>query len=298
MTEKDNIKQHITLGLTAFLDILGFGARVAAAEHAEDVAAIAQAVEWIQEAFEFRGKESWQEEVHAHARKTVLAFSDSVVVHVPLVSDATKFQGTFDPFLSEIYDLAIAQAACVARGLFLRGGLDLGWWYRNGDVLVSQGLARAYRAEGLANVPVIALTEDIYQYLSEHPDRANYAEEIEPLGRLLRHYTGPRSDGTSQKFWFIDYIGTYVRNVEWQPGSREQLEEYKRATPERKDELWMAGCHENQQRWLAHHARTIEAAFGRAGSPSVAQKYRWLSLYHNEIALQYGFDGDCLCRIS
>lgn len=49
--------------------------------------------------------------------------------------------------LSELDGMALAQGQCVASGLFLRGGVDIGWWYRKSAVFASESLVRAYKAE-------------------------------------------------------------------------------------------------------------------------------------------------------
>jgi hypothetical protein len=75
-------------------------------------------------------------------------------------------------------------------------------------------LVRAYKAENQANVPVIALTDALYRYLSRHSHRKFYSKDIEPVRRLLRRY---RAQGPSRKisFWFLDYITTYAESIDW-----------------------------------------------------------------------------------
>lgn len=285
----------VSRGMTAFLDILGFGNRVLTATSAEDLAPIIDDVRRIQRAFEFSERDELTNRAHAITKKTVLAFSDSVIVNIPLESSITRTQGTFDAFMGELLDLALSQCECIEDGLFLRGGLDLGWWHRDGDVLVSQGLARAYRMEGRANVPVIALTDDLYKYLSEHQDRGNYAEDIEPMGSLLRKYEGHDNNGERVEFWFIDYITILIRNLDWNPGAQRQ--EYLAASDEAKDEMRRVGSAAMRRSWFAKHARTIERAHGKAGSRSVEAKYVWLAAYHNEITESLGLADECRCKL-
>jgi hypothetical protein len=289
------IESEISHGMTAFLDILGFGERVASAKEIDDVAAIAKDVERIQRAFAYATTDTDTKTMQEQAKKTVLAFSDSVIVIVPLESPVTQFQGTFDPFMSEFVDLAVAQAQCVMKGLFLRGGLDLGWWYRNGDVLVSQGLARAYRMEGLANVPVIALTPDLYHFFEEHSDRRTYAKSIEPISNLLRKYSGQSKEGPID-FWFLDYLRIVVGELDWSP-TAEQRSEYDQANSERRDQMRDEGYAKAIQDWFFHHARQIELAREKATLPKVIDKFVWLSKYHNEAALEYQLDTPYLCTV-
>jgi len=285
----------ISHGMTAFLDILGFGNRVLKAGSATDLAPIIEDVRRIHRAFEFTDRDELTNRAHAITNKTVLAFSDSVIVNIPLESDITRTQGTFDAFMGELLDLALSQCLCIEEGLFLRGGLDLGWWHRDGDILVSQGLARAYRMEGIANVPVIALTDDLFRYLSEHRDRLNYASDIDPMRSMLRKYEGSDANGDRLEFWFVDYITIVVRNLAWQPSARRQ--EYLDASPERRDEMHRLGDAAIRKSWFAKHARTIEQAHGRAGSSRVAAKFAWLAAYHNDIAQEFGQCDECRCEV-
>lgn len=48
----------------------------------------------------------------------LLAFSDCIVISVPLRSDLAEHEGTFDVLMSELTSFAWAQGACVLRGIF------------------------------------------------------------------------------------------------------------------------------------------------------------------------------------
>lgn len=202
-----------SVGVTAFLDILGCADRIRAAETPKDIGAIVTDIRTIQELFEFKPKDQYVKEAHAGSKKTVLAFSDSVIVNVALHSTMTKLQGTFDPIMSELAGMALAQGRCAIFGLFLRGGVDIGWWYRNGTILASESLVGAYRAENSAQVPVIALTDKLYRFLSEHSHRKFYSKDVEPVRTLLRKYRHKGSTGTIC-FWYLDYISV-VAEIPW-----------------------------------------------------------------------------------
>ena len=284
-------QKKITLGVTAFLDILGFGARVLAAVNIKDVDRIASEVKRVQREFDYKPNDSSLRSVHAAYKKTVLAFSDSVIVNVPLQSEMTELQGTFDALMSELDGLAAAQARCVNQGVFLRGGVDLGWWYRRGATLVSKSMVRAYKAEGKADVPVIALTQDLYTFFSKHKDRQHYSHDIEPVGRFLRPYLGGSSN---VQFWYLDYITMFAEDIGWIT-SKAQHAKYLTATPDEKDAIVEAGYKKNRDAWFEHHARKIEEAHQLADSAKVKAKYKWLAKYHNEIAVRFTKAGSCIC---
>lgn len=137
----------------------------------------------------------------------MLAFSDSVIVNIPLQSEVTEREGTLDPMMTELVGMAYSQFNCVVSDLFLRGGVDLGWWYRSGDILVSPSLVRAYNAERNACVPVIALTDDLYGFFSSHRDRRFYSADVDPLKSFRRY------DGDKASCWYLDYLSICAESV-------------------------------------------------------------------------------------
>ena len=207
-------QKNISWGVTAFLDVLGFSDRVLKAHKIEDIDAIAKDIRKIQSEFEFKPKDKFIKEAHSYYKKTVLAFSDSVVVNVSLQSLATSLQGTFDPLMNELELMALAQSQCVNSGLFLRGGVDIGWWYRRGSTLISKSLVGAYKSEECANVPIIALTDGLYQFLSKHNHRKFYSRDIDPIRRSRRFYR----DG-NVSFWYLDYISIFSESIDRGIGS-------------------------------------------------------------------------------
>jgi hypothetical protein len=288
------VQSNQALALTAFLDVLGFGDRVLKARNSSDVRAIVKDVRKIQSEFEFRPRDEPTKVAHSNYKKTVLAFSDSIVVNVPLVSTMTKLEGTFDPLMSELSAMALAQGRCAAVGLFLRGGVDLGWWYRRGDTLVSQSMVRAYRAENRANVPVIALTSELYRFLSRHDDRDHYGPEAAPLRQIIRRYRETVA-GQPVTFWFLDYVAICAESVGWIT-SRAQHREYLAATPNDRKQIMEDGYKANLDAWFTCHARTIERAHKGSRSASVKGKYEWLADYHNKIVPRFTSSPGCLCQ--
>lgn len=282
-------KPKISFGVTAFIDVLGFGERVAAAATEHDVAEIVTVVDKIQAAFEYRTKDELQKKVHSLYKKEVLAFSDSIVIHVPLESEMTVHQGTFDPLMSELSAFALTQGELVLEGVFLRGGVDLGWWHRTGSKLVSASLLHAYKTENKADVPVLALTPNTLNFFEKHRHRDFYAEDIEPVSRLFKPYTTPKGDSLQH----LDYIQVCLESVDWQT-SREQSEKIKAMSAEERDQARTEGYRTNINRWLHLHARQIEA--GHASAPAQAQhKYTWLADYHNAHAKDWMADPGSYC---
>lgn len=288
--------KNISIGLTAFLDILGFGERVLNSRKISDIDAIARDIRKIQAEFDYKPKDALTREGHENYKKSVLAFSDSVIVNIPFQSDMTELEGTFDPLMSELHAMALAQGRCVTTGLFLRGGVDLGWWYRRGATLVSQSMVRAYKTEGLVNVPVIALTDELYKYFSKHSHRNYYSEDNDPVHALLRQYS-VQGEAGEVTFWYLDYIKIYAESIDWIT-SRAQHQSYIYAAPDEKQAIMDDGYKTNLTNWFSLHARVIEEAYEQAKNERVKNKYAWLAAYHNDVAVEFTAMPICLCKVN
>lgn len=286
ITEKD-----LSAGVTAFIDILGFGNKVLDAESLGDLNEIHSAIKLIQEAFDFETKDDLVRDVQKMHSTTVLAFSDCVVINIPLQSEATKYEGTFDPIMSEVTSFAYGQGTCSLNSLFIRGGIDLGWWCQSGSTLISQSMVNAYKAEDGASVPVIALTQEFYDYFSNHKHRDFYSEDFDPIPKVFRRYT----EG-DKEFFYIDYITICLESLSWHR-SKKQLDRYRSADPDEKDKIMSEGYKDNIDDWLITHARNIETAFKKAVDEKVKSKYAWLSRYHNEVAKGFSVNKVCQCSV-
>lgn len=260
------------------------------------VAGIIADIEAIQKAFEFKSKDKYVKEAQMSSKTTVLAFSDCVVVNVALQSKLAKIQGTFDTVMGDLAGMALAQGQCVASGFFLRGGVDIGWWYRKGTVLASESLAGAYKAEGDAIVPVIRLTDSLYKWVSTHPDLKYYSKTIEPPLNILRQFNGIGRCSQPVSFWYIDYLSIVVESLGWET-SAAQRERCMAAPPDKRDAIREKGYQTNIRRWLKHHARMISEAQARAKTTGVKAKYGWLAKYHNETAVKYTDSPQVLCSL-
>ncbi len=287
--------KDLAYGITGFLDVLGFADRVRAAKSFKDIDVIVAQVRAIQEEFEFKPRDSAVKQVHAGMKKTVLAFSDSVIVNIPMQSTMAKLQGTFDLVMSELAGMALAQGVCATSGHFLRGGVDIGWWYRKSTILASESLVGAYRAENSAVVPIIRLTDGLYKFVSEHPHRRHYSEDIEPVSTMLRQYSGHGPKGPIS-FWYLDYISVVAESIDWAPTLAERPA-FLAATPQKRDKI-RAKMHKKVLReWFRNHARSITSAHAAAKDEHVRKKYLWLAEYHNEIAKRFTPSPQALCKV-
>lgn len=150
--------------MTAFIDVLGFGSQVANACSGYDLQVLLKCISRIRKAFQHKPNYPSATAIHAANRKSVLAFSDSVIVIVHLASRITEIEDTFDALTCELHSMVFAQATCIEHALFMRGGGDFDQWYRDGTKLVSKSLANAYALKSEAFVLVIAVAHRVYDY--------------------------------------------------------------------------------------------------------------------------------------
>jgi hypothetical protein len=262
--------------LVAFIDILGFSNRLRSAATTADLLPIVSGVRQVQNAFDYRSRDEAIKKVNKMYRKQVHAFSDCVVIALPLKSPMTDHEGTFDPLMEELTFFALSQGSCVRNGLFLRGGIDIGHWFAQKNVLVSPALANAYALEKEANVPVFTICEKAFDFFREHKDKGFYAHD--PVSSLFKSYSKTKSKTTRQ---FLDYLPVSIQSLHWHR-NKAQIEEYRTSEPERRDKIANQGYTDNCVDWLNEHKAAILAARSATTESSVREKYDWLIEYHND----------------
>ncbi|MDF1600929.1 hypothetical protein PZ895_14295 [Mesorhizobium sp. YIM 152430] len=193
--------------------------------------------------------------------------------------------------MSELNSFALAQGACVLRGIFLRGGVDLGFWYRRRDSLISPAMVKAYRLEHDACVPMIAVSPELRKYLSAHPHRGFYSEDFDPFPKTLKQYH-KLPNGKTQ--WFINYLRLCLEAVE-PVIVGDDRKRYQAMDEEGRDrmrtEAWRKTCRD----WARHHGQAVSKAYEATDDRGVRAKYAWLANYHNaEIKRFFGREAKTL----
>ncbi|SDE72336.1 hypothetical protein SAMN05216337_103329 [Bradyrhizobium brasilense] len=277
MTKKIT-RRHLKNGLVAFVDLLGFSARVESIRTEQELRALDDDVAFAQNEFGHKSSDKFTRQSDRAVGKSVLAFSDCLVLSVPLRSPLTPIQGTFDILMSELSGFALSQGTCVLEGIFVRGGIDLGIWYRRQDSLISPALVQAYGLERDACVPMIAITTRLRRYLSNHPHRRFYSDDLDPISRTLKQY---RKLPNGKTLWFINYLRICLDSIE-PVIVGEDRKKYLAADADGRDrmrtEAWQKACLD----WAKHHGQAILKSHASAEVASVRAKYAWLAKYHNE----------------
>jgi hypothetical protein len=266
-------RRDVVKSFVAFIDLLGFGQMARDAQTSDDLQRLHQTLDVIRHQFEFRPSDPWTKEEHKAVAKRVLMFSDCVVISIPLRSQYARLTGTFDLFAGELWSIALSQAACVIGGHFVRGAVDLGLWYYKHDFLISPALARAYQLEGKVQQPVIAITNALHEFMSDHPERRRYSRDLDPMKYLFRTYQ-PIS---GKPIRYLDYIGILLGAVTEQASTHSAAEVNRR-----------------MRMLLSIHARSIRIGHANAPQGPPKAKFGWLAEYHNSVVRSHAKGSDDL----
>ena len=286
-THAEESSAKTTLAMVGFLDLLGFSHRVETVKTEENLLAIAADVEKIRELFEYRSTRKWTNEAHRILDKTVLAFSDCVVIAVSIETEMVKIEGAFDVLGSEIWDIAISQSRCTLGGHFLRGGIDVGSWYydRSKDVLVSPAMVNAYKLErDRASYPVIAVSDQLYYLLRDHPGRKFYSKDADPFPDQFASFKHPKS---GKRIRFINYLRLVAPSLDWQY-DKATRDAYMKAPlhSDERDRIMQDGYMRNLSGFFERHKSMILSA-SRGTRGAVREKYKFLALYHNTELMRF-----------
>lgn len=271
----------ITLAMVGFFDLLGFSDRVENVKTEAELRTIASDVDSIRQHFEYRTTNKSTHDVHRILDKTVLAFSDCVITAVSLETEMVATEGLFDVLGSEIWDIAHSQMRCTLDGHFLRGGIDVGRWYydKAKDLLVSSAMARAYKEErDRACYPVIAISDQLYRLLRDHPLRKVYSKDIDPFPDQFGSFKHPK---TGERVRFINYLRLIAASLDWQydKATRDDYMAAPRDSDER-DRIMADGYIRNLSGFFERHKAMISSAYS-AAKGNAKEKYHFLAKYHN-----------------
>lgn len=166
-TQKLSIEPH----LVAFIDILGFGHEVKAANNSEALTKIFNKVRRIQQAFQKPSAAEYPESQHKVNQcygKRVIALSDAVIVAMDFKGGGLYSFSASDLVGWAIHGLAQAQYDCIqADDIFVRGGISVGPFYFENDILISPALVDAYSLESkCADIPIIVLTQTTLEWIN------------------------------------------------------------------------------------------------------------------------------------
>lgn len=277
--------------IVGFFDIIGFKNRVERIPdkgfiHNKDFKKVLSDLRLIQEALYYKTKDKLFEEGKEAIGLKVLAFSDCVSARVPLSGINKKYWGEYDLTLIALNQWAIAQIDCLQKELLVRGGIDVGQDYCDGEsIVVSKAHIKAYALEQFACWPVFALSESLVDWLRRSKCRNDYDDD--PLiGLILKTkvYTQTTSPVKIEKYLSAKNLDEKIdcRNVEFYQVSEEENDLYfldylniARMTFDDETDFCI---------FLRKHKQLIEEqikSWENSSSIKILKKYLWMACYHN-----------------
>lgn len=243
-----NPKSH----LVAWVDLLGFSHQLRSATSPEKFQAAYRRMLDVQAEFDkdTASVHPDQGELNAAQGKRIVALSDGLVIALDL--EDQQQAGILTPiqricwFLEE---LRLAHARCTVTGNFLRGGIALGQFWFEDDILLSPALAMAYEMESKkADKPVIILERELAKALQQWADEEREEDLIEDL---FRDCDWMEDEEDHQKYVMIDFMQTVHQEHQpeiWLPRYHRTLEKCLAEAPDRAKAKYQ---------WLMQHARAF-----------------------------------------
>ena len=228
--------------------------------------------------------------LNSNYSRTILALSDGLVVTAGLNADALKVSTAYDLLMSLIGEIIMAQAHCALKGIFLRGGVSLGRFYFDNDILLSPALIRAYKLETeRACYPVILITQDAVKELRRLPGIKHYGEGFDPSLSYFLPFKSPRQL-KGERFFFLDYI-SYIADPDNHGfhSSADRIAAADRSkSPEERNRIFSLSHWKSALRSLNHHKKMLIEAYRACSTEKTKAKYRWLMRYHNRTIKRFG----------
>lgn len=269
------------LCLVAWVDILGFKEEIRNARAQEEFKAVYDKVRRVHEEF---AKESAsddpdnQAEENRNYGRRVISLSDGLVVVQSKDTEVRQVLDTYGFVQGFMDDLRMAQAQCAYQGIFLRGGIDIGYFWFDDDILLSPALVEAYFIEDkIAKNPAILLKAELIDKIAKlknKPAGCNGRELVRDCEWLEGEHKG--------KYVMLDYMNI-IANGDHGWHSNEDLKAYQdRSRPaEERDTIFNESRNRKAGVILLSMKQKLLSAYAGAPNETVRNKYRWLMRYFN-----------------
>lgn len=239
--------------IVAWIDILGFREQIRSASTPEEFQAIYRRMLSVHAEFE-KGTataEPDQDERNHESGKRIVALSDGLVIAQDLEEDRplAEVVSHFDELLGFLEQLRSAQACCAHAGNFVRGGVAIGYFWFDDDILLSPGLVSAYEIEThKACKPVIVLDRSIAAELEAWKLDAGYDRDNPVLDDLFAECDWmPEADKAN--YLMLNFMPTFHEERDPAPFLKRFIQ---RATSAREAAIDKA---KPKYDWLIDHAR-------------------------------------------
>lgn len=234
------------LSYCAFLDVLGFSARICKSYETGEGDKLLRQFHAI---FDKRLKE-----LTANSSETMLyvkAFSDNVLLAHPQFSDDMESEFAFVLWALTEYQLDMA-----LNGFFIRGGFAIGQLFVDSNSVYGGALIDAYNLENKVAVhPVVVLSDDVMRLVDKHNRYYSYEPSPQQIDVLVKE------DGR----YFINYLSECIDEDDFSVNAtallrhKENIESslatYKDDARVRSKFTWLAAYHNFFCKSVAEHGR-------------------------------------------
>ncbi len=288
--------------IVAWIDILGFSHELLLAKTKTQHRAVYQKMLFVHEAFDSPTASDDPEEcqeINEDYGRSVQALSDGLVVTASANAKARSVMTPYDFFMSFIDDIIMAQTNCAVKGIFVRGGISIGPFYHDNNILLSPALVRAYKMEAeRATYPVIIIEPDHVNALRQLKGFKNYSKDFEPSQTYFRPFKSP-AQRKGERFLHLDYLN-YLSD----PGNhgffrdedRLNWADREKFSPQERDHLYSLSHVKSAVRAMTRHKEHLVKNYEATNSERVRAKFRWLMKYQNRALKGYGplYDAACI----
>ncbi len=273
--------------IVAWIDILGFSQQLQQARTEAQYRSVYHKMLLVHEMFDAPSASDEPDvvaKINDDYGRSVMALSDGLVVTANPNAKARTVMTSYDLLMSFIGDIVMAQANCALNGVFLRGGISIGQFYCQNNILLSPALVRAYKLETeRATYPVILISPDHVAALRQLKGFKHYAKDAEPSQSYFRPFKSPRQK-KGERFLHLDYL-RFLSHPDNHGFfcERDRIESSKRDkySPEERQRLFSLSHFKSAARAMLRHKERLIAAYNDSNSESVKVKYRWLMKYQN-----------------
>lgn len=273
--------------IVAWIDILGFSQQLQQARTEAQYRSVYHKLLLVHEMFDAPSA-SDQPDVIAKNNddygRSVMALSDGSVVTASPNAKARTVMTSYDLLMSFIGDIVMAQANCALNGVFLRGGISIGPFYCENNILLSRALIDAYKMETeRAYYPVILISPNHVAALRQLKGFKHYAKGWEPSPTYFRPFKSP-SRKKGERFLHLDYL-RYLAHPDNHGFfcERDRIESLDREkySPTERQHLFSLSHFKSAARAMRGHKEKLIQAYKATNSERVKAKYRWLMAYQN-----------------
>lgn len=279
--------------IVAWVDILGFSHKLQQAKTDADFRAVYHKMLFVQEQFgapSASDEPEEQEQINKTYGRTVLALSDGLVVTASANAEARVAMTLYDLLMSFIGEVVMAQAHCALKGIFLRGGISIGPFYCENNILLSPALVRAYKLETeRAAFPVIIVEQRHVAVLRKLSGIKHYAKDCEPSLSYFCPFKSP-AQNKGERFYHLNYVN-YLSHPEnhgfFRDRDRTAFFDRDTFSPRERDRISDVSHCKSAARETTHHKKLLIDAYNATEDPKIRAKYRWLMAYHNRCIRGY-----------